>query len=117
MKYMTIEHMEKLDAIKLKKYFIDCVGKLEKIAYKNAFEENTENYYKFVEHVYAVAKKYNMDNKKYAFSLMLLWHVEGDIITKEEKFLEVLQSKELHSHEKSEYFKNRAIERMKGESV
>lgn len=114
---MTIEHMEKLDTLKFKKYLIDCASKLERIAYENAFEENRENYYKFVEHVYAVAKKYNMDNKKYAFSLMLLWHVEGDSINKDEKFLDVLQSKELHGHEKSEYFKNRAIESMRGEKI
>jgi len=117
MKYITIEHMKKLDAIKLNRYFMECVSKLEKIAYENAYEENAERYINFVKHVYSVAKEYNMDNKKYAFSLMLLWHVEGDSITKDDEFLEVLQSKELHAHEKSEYCKNRAIDSMKREKV
>jgi len=113
MKYMTIEHMKKLDKIKLNKYFNECVDKLEYIDYEYAFEKKKENYLNFVKHVYKIAKERGLDNKKYAFSLMLLWHVEGDSINEDEEFLEVLTSQNIHGHEKSEYFNNRAIEHMK----
>lgn len=114
---MTMAHMKKLDELKLKKYLIDCVDKLEKIDYEDAFEEKKENYHKFVEHVYKVAKEHNINNKKYIFSLMLLWHVEGDKLTKDNAFLDVLQDKEQLNYEKSEYFFNRAMESMKGENL
>jgi len=113
MKYMTIEHMKKLDEIKLNKYFQECVDKLEYIDYEYAFEEKKDNYLKFVKHVYETAKERGLENKKYAFSLMLLWHVEGDSINKDDNFLDVLFSEELYVHQKAEYFKSRAIESMK----
>ena len=112
MKYLTIEHLEKLDEIKLNKYLQECVDKLEKINYEDAFEEKKENYHKFVEHVYKVAKEHNLNNKKTIFSLMLLWHVEGDTINKDEEFVDTLQSKELSNHEKSEYFLKRTYVKM-----
>jgi len=40
------------------------------------------------------------------------WHVEGDSINEDEKFLEILASQDMHGHEKAEYFNNRAIEHM-----
>lgn len=117
MKYLTIEHMKKLDALKLERYLRECVEKLEGIAYQYAFEEKIENYHKFVEHVYNVAKQNGITNKKHIFSLMLLWHVEGDSINEDKTFLEVLDSKTIHNHEKSEYFKYRAIRSMKGKEA
>lgn len=113
MKYMTVEHIEKLDEIKLNNYFKECVDKLEAIGYKDAFEERKENYLQFVKHVYNIAKKYKLDNKKQIFSLMLLWHVEGDSINQDDKFLNVFDSNTIPNHEKAQYFKNRAIEYMK----
>lgn len=110
---MTTEHIRKLDEIKLNNYFKECVDKLEAINYQYAFEEKKENYLQFVQHVYKIGQKYELDNKKHLFSLMLLWHVEGDSINEDGNFLEILTSKTIHNHEKAEYFKNRAIISMK----
>jgi len=115
MKYMTIEHMKKLDNIKLNKYLLDCVYKLEQIDYEDEFEENKENYFRFVKHVHKVANDHYIHSKKDIFALMLLWHVEGNELIRDEAFLEVFLSKKLSNHEKGQYFLNRAIKSMKGE--
>lgn len=109
--------MEKLDAVKLEKYLVNSVNKLAYIDYQYAFEEKKENYYNFVKHVYKVAEKYNISNKKHIFSLILLWHVEGDSINQDEEFLNILASENMHNHEKAEYFKHRAISSMKKEKL
>lgn len=110
---MTTEHIRKLDEIKLNNYFKECVDKLETIDYEYAFEEKKENYLQFVKHVYKIGEKYQLDNKKHLFSLIVLWHVEGDSINQDEEFLNILASDNMHNHEKAEYFKNRAIVSMK----
>ena len=112
MKYITIEHLERLNEIKHNKFMQECVDKLESIDYEDAFEENKERYINFVKHVYRVAKEYEIENKKTIFALVLLWYVEGDSITKDEDFLDVLQNRELSSHEKTSYFSNRAYQKM-----
>ena len=112
MKYISNVHFERLDEIKHNAYLQECADHLQGIEYHDLFEGQKEKYFEFVRHVYKIAKKYNIDNKKYIFSIMLLWYVEGDTIAKDETFLEVLRSKELENHEKSAYFSQRSYEKM-----
>ena len=116
MKYLTAEHLKKLDEIKLNRYFQECAKSLEKIEYMDGFSNDESSYLGFVKHTYNIAQKYGLNNQKYAFGLMLLWHVEGDSLTKDDKFLDVLQDEHLESHEKYSYFKQRALEKMEKES-
>ena len=116
MKYMRKEHFRKLDEIKLNRYFQECVESLEKIAYLKGFPDDEPNYLNFVKHTYSIAQEYGLTNQKYAFGLMLLWHVEGDSLTKDEEFLEVLQNEGLEAHNKYSYFKQRALEKMRKEN-
>ena len=113
---MTIAHMEKLDALKLEKFFIECSKNLKYIRGIENDIKNDEQFIYFVKHVYAIATKYKINNKKDIFSLILLWYVEGDSITKDKEFEEILTSETLYGYEKGEYFKNRALEKIEGMS-
>jgi len=100
MRTLTVGHMDKLDAIYLEEYLDTCVQDLIDIGFSNPFPANEEDYKKFVTHVYGVSKKYGLDNEKYAFALILAWHVRGERFVQEQRIVELLNSKTITAHEK-----------------
>jgi hypothetical protein len=112
MKTLTVSHLDRLDALYLEEYFETCVQDLIDINFTNPYPPKKHNYLKFVMHVYGVAKKYSLDNEKYAFSLMLAWHVRGQNFVREKRVVELLNSQEIDSHTKYQYLMKIAIETM-----
>ncbi|NOR55398.1 MAG: hypothetical protein GQ531_04260 [Sulfurovum sp.] len=112
MRTLTLGHMDKLDAIYLEEYLDVCVQDLIDIDFSNPFPANAEDYKKFVTHVYGVAKKYGLDNEKYAFAFILAWHVRGERFVQEKRVIELLNSQTVDSHTKYQYLMKIAIETM-----
>jgi len=112
MKTLTVGHMDKLDALYLEEYFDTCVQDLIDIDFTNPYPPESKDYLKFVTHVYGVAKKYGLDNEKYAFSLMLAWHVRGQNFVREERVIKLLNAQDMDSHTKYQYLMKIAIETM-----
>ena len=100
MKTLTVSHLDRLDALYLEEYFEACVQDLIDIDFTNPYPPKKQDYLKFVTHVYGVAKKYNLDNEKYAFALMLAWHVRGQNFVREKRVVELLNSQTLTPHTK-----------------
>jgi hypothetical protein len=82
---ITDEHYEKIKANKLKKYFEKWVKYLEELNYANPYPQENERYMDFVKHVYKEAIKYKIENVKYTYALILLWHVTGESFSKDAK--------------------------------
>jgi len=112
MKTLTVDHMDKLDQLYLEEYFSTCVKDLIDIDFSNPYPPEEKDYLKFVNHVYGVAKKYGLDNEKYAFSLMLAWHVRGQSFIREERVVKLLNAQDIDTHTKYQYFMKIAIETM-----
>ena len=112
MKILTSDHLERLDALYLEEYLAGFAKDLSDIEFPNPFPPKKEEYMKFVTHVYGVAKKYGLDNEKYAFSLMLAWHVRGENFLRERGVAELLGSKETDAHTKYRYLMKIALESM-----
>jgi hypothetical protein len=104
MKHLTIEHIERLDALKEEAFLEECVENLIEIAYPNAYPDNKDKYPKFVKEVFEVCKEHNLSNQKHAFSLMLLWHMVGEKLLEDEEFVAVLKHPTVSTHKKADYF-------------
>jgi len=112
MKTLTLGHLDTLDALYLEEYLATCVKDLIDIDFSNPFPPKKEDYLKFVTHVQGVAKKYGLDNEKYAFALMLAWHVRGQNFVREKRVVELLNAQETDAHTKYQYLMKIAIETM-----
>jgi len=112
MKTLTVSHLDRLDALYLEEYFEICVQDLIDIGFTNPYPPKKQDYLKFVAHVYGVAKKYGLDNEKYAFALILAWHVRGQNFVREKRVVELLNHKEFDAHTKHQYLMKIAIETM-----
>lgn len=112
MKTLTMGHLDKLDTIYLEEYLANCVKDLIDIDFSNPFPPETKDYMKFVTHVHGVAKQYGLDNEKYAFALMLAWHVRGQNFVREKRVVEMLNNQQIDVHTKYQYFMKIAIETM-----
>lgn len=100
MKTLTLGHMDKLDALYLEEYLETCVQDLVDIDFTNPYPPEAKDYLKFVTHVYGIAQKYGLDNEKYAFALMLAWHVRGESFVREKRVVELLNAETLTPHAK-----------------
>jgi len=100
MRTLTLSHLDRLDALYLEEYFETCVQDLIDIGFTNPYPPKKQDYLKFVTHVYGVAKKYGLDNEKYAFALILAWHVRGQNFVREKRVVELLNSQTLTPHTK-----------------
>jgi hypothetical protein len=112
MKILTPKHFEKLDALHLQEYLDQCVRNLEEIDFSNPFPQNKEDYLKFVTHIYDVAKAYGLANEKYAFALMLAWHVRGQNFIREKRVVELLPNQNIDAYTKHQFLMKIAIETM-----
>jgi len=104
MKHLTVEHMNKLDTLKEEAFLEECVENLIDIEYSTPFPKDKSTYLNFVKDVFKVCQEYDLTNKKHAFSLMLLWHMKGDELLKEEEFSWVLKAIDISAHKKADYF-------------
>ena len=112
MRELTIGHMEKLDAIYLEEMLDTYVQDLIEIDFSHPFPPKKKDYKAFVTHVYNIAKKYGLDNEKYAFGLLLAWHTRGENFVNEERVIELLNSQTIDTHTKYQYLMKIAIETM-----
>jgi len=104
MKHLSTAHLQKLEALKKEQFLLGCVEKLEALALPNTFPPQREDYYAFAEHIDKVARKYGLNEKRAVFALMLAWHLEGDAISREHLFVQVLNDPTLSTLQKTEYF-------------
>lgn len=112
MKTLTVGHLDKLDFIYLEEYLDTCVQDLIEIDFVNPYPYEKKEYKKFVAHVYKVAEKHGLDNEKYAFALMLAWHVRGQNFVKEKRVLELLYGLDSDAHTKYQNLMKIAIDTM-----
>lgn len=94
------EHFEKIKENKLNKYFELCVKDLEEINYGNPYPRDKEKYLPFVKHVYKEAQKYKIEDVRYTFSLILLWHVRGESFSKDERMHDFLKDESIDIYNK-----------------
>ena len=112
MKILTRNHLDTLDALYLEEYLDTCVKDLIEIDFSNPYPPKKEDYLKFVTHVHSVAQKYGLDNEKYAFALMLAWHVRGQNFVREKRVVELLNAQDIDAHTKYQYLMKIAVETM-----
>ncbi len=112
MKTLTRNHLDTLDALYLEEYLDHCVKDLIDINFSNPYPPKKEDYLKFVTHVYSVAQKYGLENEKYAFALMLAWHVRGQNFVREKRVVELLGAQDIDAHTKYQYLMKIAVETM-----
>ncbi len=96
----SYDFAKRLELIKLNEYFDECVKDLCDINYENNYPSDKKKYKAFVKVVYEQAVKFGLDNEKYAFGLMLLWHFEGVNLAKDYKFMRMLSNNDICSREK-----------------
>ncbi|WP_457594277.1 hypothetical protein [Hydrogenimonas sp.] len=112
MKVLTQEHFDRLDRLHLQRYLQQCAKDLEEIDFCNPYPMQKEAYLKFVTHVYEVAKAYGLANQKYAFALMLAWHVRGQNFIREKDIVKLLNSKTIDTHTKYQRLMEISMETM-----
>jgi len=115
MKYLSRVHLQKLEALKKEQLLLECVEKLESLSLPNVFPPKREDYYAFAEHIYKVAQKYELSNKRALFALLLAWHIKGDAIREDHHFIEVLNDTALSTLQKSEFFEKFILDTMPNE--
>jgi len=112
MKRLTQNHFAIIDALHTEAYLDRCVKDLIDINFSNPYPPKKEDYLKFVTHVYSVAQKYGLENEKYAFALMLAWHVRGQNFVREKRVVELLNAQDIDVHTKYQYLMKIAAETM-----
>ncbi len=112
MKRLTQNHFGIIDALHIEAYLDRCVKDLIDIDFSNPYPPKKEDYLKFVTHVYSVAQKYGLENEKYAFALMLAWHVRGQNFVREKRVVELLNAQDIDAHTKYQYLMKIAAETM-----
>jgi len=115
MKYLSSAHLQKLEAHKTEQFLLDCVEKLEQMDIEGAFPPKREDYFSFAEHIYKVAMKYGFEEKSNIWALMLAWHVSGDGISADQRFVKVLNDPAMSDETKAAYFKKLTLDKMSQE--
>jgi len=104
MKYLSRVHLQKLEELKKEQLLLECVERLESLSLPHTFPPKREEYYTFAEHIYRVAQKYGLKEKRGLFALLTAWHLKGDAICQTHPFVTVLSDTTLSSLQKCEFF-------------
>ncbi len=83
------------DDVYLEEYLNKCVKDLKDIDYKYGYPKEKEKYKAFVKAVHNYALEFGLDNEKYAFALMALWHLEGSHFDRDTTFFKMLMSENI----------------------
>ncbi len=115
MKYLRVEDIEKLEAVKRWKFLHGCVLRLESLSYEKGFTSTREQTLSLAEHAYRVALDYGLESEEEIFALILLWYVEGDDIVRDADITGVLADTSSIGFEKAAFFMQRALQRVREE--
>ncbi len=104
MKYLSTEAFERLERVKRESFLTECTQKLQQLQIKGAFPSDQKEYYAFAKHIFDVAQMYDIKDKEAIFALMMAWHIKGDGIVRDQKFLSILKDRSLKSGQKIRLF-------------
>ncbi len=109
---LTKENMRRLDICDLDEYLSECAEDLAKLNFPDPYPKDKKEYRRFAAHVYEVAVSYGLDNQKYAFALMLAWHVHGRAFIEDESVLKLLRSEKIENYAKYQIFMDALFRRL-----